>query len=587
MRVGVRKDASVVGSVTGLRGVVRARYLTDTTRPVVNDTTGRFQQAVALQDAVREHWVDSEHLPVGLRTGFQQAVSLQDGVRTTWTDSDRRRQGVRVRYQEAQVLATNVLRAVYQDANKVRRSVTSLYQEALRLPTTPVRARYQDGFRDRRNFTAVRFQQAVPYSAGVSENGGAAVPLIKDWVSRYQEAMKPPIGIWIRPEPPKPDPCYVPVLPAHLVFADLWTGSSNLLFVCDRHDPPGPEPSDPIVVPVQEVYLTINSAVLIRLDNGHIIPTTAMSLSLDTDSWTWSWSASVPGAALASVQHNVHGDPVVVQAIINGTPFNLLVERIGRDRSFNSSQLRVQGRGLAAELDSPYAPELGFNNTQPRTARQLLDDILTYNGVPLDWSVSQFDPIDWTVPAGVFSHTGSYVSALNTVVGSVGAYLQPHNTDRTLSVKMRYPTPAWEWATAAHQYELPAAVTTQEGFDWQDKAVYNRVFVNGQQGGVLGQYTRAGTAGDLLAPSVVDPLITHADAARQRGRTILSDTGRVAMVSLRLPVLASTGIIKPSNVVHYKEGGNTHVGMTRAVSVDVSMPTIYQTLTVETHLEPV
>ena len=104
---------------------------------------------------------------------------------------------------------------------------------------------------------------------------------------------------------------------------------------------------------------------------------------------------------------------------------------------------------------------------------------------------------------------------------------------------------------------------------------------------MLGQVTRSGTAGDLLAPMVTDPLITHADAARQRGIAELSDTGRIAMVTLRLPVLAETGVIKPGKFVHYKEGGNTHVGMTRSVAVDVNMPTIYQTLTVETHLEPV
>lgn len=43
------------------------------------------------------------------------------------------------------------------------------------------------------------------------------------------------------------------------------------------------------------------------------------------------------------------------------------------------------------------------------------------------------------------------------------------------------------------------------------------MFVSGQDVGVLGQVTRAGTAGDVLAPMVVDALITEAAAARQRG----------------------------------------------------------------------
>ena len=89
-----------------------------------------------------------------------------------------------------------------------------------------------------------------------------------------------------------------------------------------------------------------------------------------------------------------------------------------------------------------------------------------------------------------------------------------------------------------------------------------------------------------MAPEVVDPLITHADAARQRGRAVLSDTGRIATVTLRLPVLAETGIIKPGSFVRYTEGGTTHMGLTRGVSVAVGMPATYQTLTLETHVEP-
>lgn len=333
--------------------------------------------------------------------------------------------------------------------------------------------------------------------------------------------------------------------------------------------------------------MTVNSCVLVRLDNGHIIPATDMAISLDADSWTWSFSASVPGSALADVLPNANGDPLIAQAAINGTLFNFALERVSRDRVFNSSQLKVSGRGLGAELDAPYAPQMTFGNTSARTARQLLDDILTFNGVSIGWGVGLWQPTDWLVPAGVFNHSGTYVAALNAVVGAAGAYLQPHDTDRTLDVHLRYPTPAWLWSSVTPDFELPAAVTSQEGFEWVDKPVYNRVFVTGQEHGINGQYTRTGTAGDLVAPSIIDPLITHADAARQRGRAVISDTGRIAMVTLRLPVLDETGIIKPGKFVRYTEGGNTHIGITRGLSVAANLPTIYQTLTVETHVEPI
>ena len=102
-------------------------------------------------------------------------------------------------------------------------------------------------------------------------------------------------------------------------------------------------------------------------------------------------------------------------------------------------------------------------------------------------------------------------------------------------------------------------------------------------GAPIVRITRAGTAGTLLAPPVVDPLITTTAAARQRGLSILADTGRQKELSLRLPVLPETGIILPGTLLRYVDGGETHLGMVRGVNVDVQMPAVYQTLEVESH----
>lgn len=391
--------------------------------------------------------------------------------------------------------------------------------------------------------------------------------------------MRPPPGrSWYPPEPPEPPVCYEP--DTDLVFSTAWTADGNLLFVCEYTDP-GPEPGETVVVPVKEVYLVINSAVLVRVEDGEAIPTLEMSMSLDVDSWTWSFSARVPGEALSLLAPGVDG-PVHVQATINGTPYRFIVERLQRDRSFNSNVLAVSGRGRLAVLDSPYAPTKDFFNAGARTAQQLIDDILTDNGVPLGWGVT-WQPVDWSVPAGVFSHQGNYISAINSVASSAGAYLQPHNTDEALSILLRYPEAPWNWGSVTPDFELPSALATVEGIEWQDRPAYNRVYVSGQQTGVLGRVTRAGTAGDMLAPTVVDPLMVTAAAARQRGIPVLAETGRIASVTLRLPVLTETGIIRPGNFVRYVDGATTRMGLSRSVSVDVGLPTIWQTITLETH----
>ncbi|RCV86426.1 hypothetical protein DU506_18320 [Vreelandella rituensis] len=173
------------------------------------------------------------------------------------------------------------------------------------------------------------------------------------------------------------------------------------------------------------------------------------------------------------------------------------------------------------------------------------------------------------------------------MAGSISAYLQPHNTDEVLRVLSRYPVAPWDWAGVTPDFELPSAVMSRESIEWRDKARYNRVYVMGQQVGVNGRVTREGTAGDYLAPTIIDPLITEAVAARQRGIAVLSDTGRIATVGLRLPVLAETGIIAPGSFVRYLDGGIERIGLTRSVQVEVGLPSIWQTLGVETHVEPV
>ena len=144
----------------------------------------------------------------------------------------------------------------------------------------------------------------------------------------------------------------------------------------------------------------------------------------------------------------------------------------------------------------------------------------------------------------------------------------------------RDPVKPWDWATAAPDYVIPAAVTQTESVEWIEKPAYNVVYVSGVQTGVLGQVKITGTAGDKPAPMVTHPLITHADAARQRGISILGDTGRKALMQISLPVLPATGVIDVCRLIEFSDGANTRRGIVRANNVSVDWPTVRQTLTI-------
>ena len=134
---------------------------------------------------------------------------------------------------------------------------------------------------------------------------------------------------------------------------------------------------------------------------------------------------------------------VELLANVNGTTFAVLAENISRERSFGQTSIRLTGRGKNSALAGPYAPVMTFTNSQARTARQLMDDVLTINGVPMGWNLD-WGLTDWNVPAGVFSHQGTWIEALGVIAGAAGGYLLPHPRDQTIRVRHRYPVAPWE-----------------------------------------------------------------------------------------------------------------------------------------------
>lgn len=330
----------------------------------------------------------------------------------------------------------------------------------------------------------------------------------------------------------------------------------------------------------------INNVTLHRLSDGLPVPVFNLSLSLDAASWTWGFDAQLPAKAEVLVAPNSAFGPVELLASVNGTEFRVLAESIGRERVFGDSTIRISGRGHNAVLAAPYAPVMTFSNPQTRTARQLMDDVLTLNGIPLGWTID-WGLTDWNVPAGVFARQGTWIEALVAIASAAGGYLIPHASDQSIRVRHRYPVAPWEWSTPNGQIQpdfvLPVDAVARESLRWVEKPGYNRVFVSGQDVGVLGQVSRAGTAGEVLAPMVVDPLITEAAAARQRGLSVLADTGQQIEVNLRLPVLAETGIIEPGAFVEYQDGAVTRLGMVRSTQVEAGMPEVWQTLGVQSH----
>ncbi len=257
-----------------------------------------------------------------------------------------------------------------------------------------------------------------------------------------------------------------------------------------------------IIIPVQRSYIVINSVSLVRVSDSLELPAKDLQLSIDAESWVWGFTATVAGSALNDVVGTA-GAPVELAAMINGTEFRLLAERVARSRGFGKSSISISGRGIAALLDTPYAPASSMYSATAITAQQAAEAALS--GSPAGWTLD-WQLIDWLLPDGVWSHQGSPISAISRIAAAAGGYVQADPLAQILHILPRYPAAPWDWLSATPDYVVPSAVAVTESIEWADKPDYDVVYVSGEVGGGLGRVLRTGEAGTRPSTPPTSPL---------------------------------------------------------------------------------
>ena len=580
-----RTDAALVGNFPPLAMLGEARYQSYAVRPITGQSSTRWRHASRHSSGAEDRREATSHLHEASRAQWQIASPWVVGVENRRTSTRVRAPLARQTWHQGAAPVQSGAALGHADAIRLRTARRTAFDEAIRAEWLNWAIRHQDGWRDRRFAAASTYQEAQRYAGHFHAEGiRSAVYLRRWWGALWQAGMRPRPGRHpaVPFVPPVPPACYASN--GHLLFAEDAATDGDLLFVCEHYDQPQ---AGSVPVPIRRVYFVINEVTLTRWPDGTPVPVLGLSLSLDADSWAWGFEATLPLVAESLVvPENIDGQgagPVELIATVNGTAFHVLAENLSRERAFGDASIRLSGRGRSAMLAAPYAPVIAFANTEPRSAQQLMEDVLTFNGIPLGWTVD-WALTDWLVPTGVFAKQGTWIEALTTIVGAAGGYLLPHPSEKILRVRHRYPVVPWDWWTdVTPDFVLPVDTVGRESLRWVDKPAYNRVFVAGLETGVLGQVTRTATAGDVLAPMVVDALITQAAAARQRGIAVLSDTGRPIEVTLRLPVLPETGIIEPGAFIAYQDGGVARLGLVRSTRIDAGLPEVWQTLGVQSY----
>lgn len=305
------------------------------------------------------------------------------------------------------------------------------------------------------------------------------------------------------------------------------------------------------------------------------------SIGASADAYGWTLNASGPASLLSDLSP-VAGLPARVRVTIDGLQWEFVVEGLRRDRSFNRTSATITGRSASALLAAPYMPERTWTNAFDMTAEQIAADVLAFTGVGLNWGVT-----DWNVPAGAWSFAGPPLAAVIKVAASAGAIVQSPRVGEALSVQARYPVPPWEWAGETPDVTLALDPVMVEGYERADRPAYDGVYILGAASGVSTLVKRTGSMPAMLKPMITDPLITHVDAARQRGIAELAPSGPVAVMTLTLPVLtgpSEPGVIDVGKLILVDDPAGAWRALVTAVAVRANWPSVLQTLTVERHL---
>jgi hypothetical protein len=293
-------------------------------------------------------------------------------------------------------------------------------------------------------------------------------------------------------------------------------------------------------------------------------------MSINVDAYAWSMSASVSGAQALALIQGAEGEPVEVDVHINGTTWRVAVDSWSLTEAWQQRGGTIRGRSKAAYLASPYAATRDYQEAELRQAQQLATQELP-PGWTLTWGID-----DWLVPGGAWQYQNlAPIDAISRLAAGGAGYVQADRTGDTLHIRPLYAQAPWDWHLLTPDVALPPDIIVQRGSEYSPGDPRNAVFVHGgQEGGILARVLRTGSAGDKLAPTIVDSLITATEPARARGIAALAATGRQARETYELPLSASLGgLLEPGAIVaRGADPGTGFVedwrGIVRGVTVD-------------------
>ena len=313
---------------------------------------------------------------------------------------------------------------------------------------------------------------------------------------------------------------------------------------------------------------------------GVPIKAESASVSLSRGDFTWTLNMVIDATQEALVAPTSLGVKEL-KLTLDGWIWVFVVESSSRQVSFGKTQVALKGRSLAAYLGKPYASAASITEGNERLAAQLADQEAT----PLDFTVA-WNIVDWIVPANAYTYTTQTpIESITRIASAAGGIVVPSRNSMAVAVDYAHPVPSWGWSAAPTSKTITPAIITQMTTTFRQEEVSNKVYVfGGPIGGVGAGVKRAGTDGSKPLPTIIEPIITAANAATEKGRQALSATGSRIDYSIEIPLFPATnpiGLIEPGEIVLLHGEGKAFVTRNSIAASWSESLSIRQQLTLE------
>jgi hypothetical protein len=360
-------------------------------------------------------------------------------------------------------------------------------------------------------------------------------------------------------------------------LAQIIWGSNQTLIIAD---PPRPDVIPPpinhvtITIPQKQVY-TMQHSISVTLENLTPISVDAVKLAIDSDSFAWSFSANLLDLSQLDLVKQTGETPVTLIITIDGTVFKMLVEKITRNRSFAKNSISLSGRSLSALLSQPYELPRSATQSSLMTVQQLAELELP-NGWTINWTTTS-----WNVDSGAWSYTAKTpIQVITEIAANIGAMVVPSRNAKVLNIMPRYTVLPWLFDATTPDLIIPDSAIVSLSYRNVIPTQANGVYIHGSEiGGVLSRCRLSGTAGDRLAATVTNPLMTNVIGTRALGEKILADNyEQPAIQSVSLKLGGDYPLVNVGDFVRINIDGGQVRGVVNSVSIDASLDSVNQTI---------